>query len=520
VALDAGAQNNVTTLPTSDAAGLVTWLPSQAETNADTVSFFMNDVLGDEWEPLTVMFDTRDATAIANGVPLAATATSAQLVDDIWDEVLTAATHNVGYSAAQRIRYLLITGGQAQGGASDTIILAAAESAIDHIFDENIISIVGGTGAGQTRLVSEYHGASKTVTVDRAWHVAPNATSIYEITPFSSVLLSDHGEAQAGAAGSITLAATASAINDSYVGSDIFISSGAGVGQVRLITAYVGATRVASISPDWTVTPDATSVYKVLPVGRVIVESVGATGQDNIRDAILDDATRFSGADIGTILTDTGTTIPGLLATAQGDLDTLTGADGATLATVQPNYAPAKAGDAMALTVAERTTLADAIWNFTQRTLTSFGTLVVNIWEYASRTLTMSLASVLAMVSGTTITVYRGDTMACSLTVTIGAATKVWFTVKQAFTQSDADATIQITNPGGLVRLNAAPTTAGWGSLVVAANAITINVSQSAMQSLVPGSYYYDVKSLVGGVLTTKAAGLFIVLGDVTNAIA
>jgi len=61
VALDGGAQNNVTTLPTSDAAGLVTWLPSQAETNADTVSFLMNDVLGAEWEPLTISFDTRPA---------------------------------------------------------------------------------------------------------------------------------------------------------------------------------------------------------------------------------------------------------------------------------------------------------------------------------------------------------------------------------------------------------------------------------------------------------------------------
>lgn len=36
--------------------------------------------------------------------------------------------------------------------------------------------------------------------------------------------------------------------------------------------------------------------------------------------------------------------------TAQNDLDTITGSDGVTLATTQGNYAPAKAGDAMALT--------------------------------------------------------------------------------------------------------------------------------------------------------------------------
>lgn len=37
------------------------------------------------------------------------------------------------------------------------------------------------------------------------------------------------------------------------------------------------------------------------------------------------------------------------IGTAQADLDTLTGSDGVTLATSQPNYAPAKAGDSMAL---------------------------------------------------------------------------------------------------------------------------------------------------------------------------
>lgn len=41
--------------------------------------------------------------------------------------------------------------------------------------------------------------------------------------------------------------------------------------------------------------------------------------------------------------------LDGAISTAQADLDTLTGADGATLATAQANYAPAKAGDAMTL---------------------------------------------------------------------------------------------------------------------------------------------------------------------------
>jgi len=55
------------------------------------------------------------------------------------------------------------------------------------------------------------------------------------------------------------------------------------------------------------------------------------------------------GADVNAILTDTDTTIPGLIGTAQADLDTITGSDGVTLATAQGNYAPAKAGDNMNL---------------------------------------------------------------------------------------------------------------------------------------------------------------------------
>lgn len=63
------------------------------------------------------------------------------------------------------------------------------------------------------------------------------------------------------------------------------------------------------------------------------------------------------------------------LATAQADLDTLTGSDGVTLATAQGNYAPAKAGDAMALTSGERTTLAGVIWDSLTSGMTNVGSI-------------------------------------------------------------------------------------------------------------------------------------------------
>lgn len=85
--------------------------------------------------------------------------------------------------------------------------------------------------------------------------------------------------AQAGAAGTITLDAAASAVNDFYNDCWVFLTGGTGVGQARLISAYVGATKVASVIPNWATTPDATSTFAVLPQGRVDVGQVADTAQ-------------------------------------------------------------------------------------------------------------------------------------------------------------------------------------------------------------------------------------------------
>lgn len=72
------------------------------------------------------------------------------------------------------------------------------------------------------------------------------------------------GTAQAGAAGTITLAASASATDDAYNGMIVLIGSGTGYGQWRLVSDYVGATKVATVASNWATTPDSTSAYVVL----------------------------------------------------------------------------------------------------------------------------------------------------------------------------------------------------------------------------------------------------------------
>jgi hypothetical protein len=104
---------------------------------------------------------------------------------DVWEEILTGATHNVATSAGRRLRELAefgqLTAGTAQAGAATTITLDAGESAIDDFYRFALIGINGGTGENQIRIITAYDGTTKIATVDRAWAVNPNATSEYVI---------------------------------------------------------------------------------------------------------------------------------------------------------------------------------------------------------------------------------------------------------------------------------------------------------------------------------------------------
>ena len=76
------------------------------------------------------------------------------------------------------------------------------------------------------------------------------------------------GTAQAGAAGQITLAAGASAVDNFYRGLVIEVTGGTGSAAVgvdkrRVITGYTGASKIATVYPNWTINPDATTVYAI-----------------------------------------------------------------------------------------------------------------------------------------------------------------------------------------------------------------------------------------------------------------
>lgn len=96
-----------------------------------------------------------------------------------------------------------------------------------------------------------------------------------------------NGTAQAGAAGTITLDASANATDDFYNNQLVVLVGGTGVSQARFITDYVGSTKVATISPNWITNPDATSVFLILPFGQIT--SSGPTAAV-IADAVWDES--------------------------------------------------------------------------------------------------------------------------------------------------------------------------------------------------------------------------------------
>ena len=209
-------------------------------------------------------------TNLTNGGP-----TVQQVVDGVWDEVLTGATHNIQSSAGRRVRQLasiVIADGTAQGSGTgnNQIQLDAGASSVDGSYDPSVVAIVSGTGAGQSRLILQYDGATKTATVDRNWKVNPDNTSEFILYANAGREHVNEGLSQGGTSNTITLNSLASSTDDIYVGQTVFIRSGTGDDQAALCIGYNGTTKVATVrtgtaTGDWGIIPDTTSGYVVLP---------------------------------------------------------------------------------------------------------------------------------------------------------------------------------------------------------------------------------------------------------------
>lgn len=143
--------------------------------------------------------------------------------------------------------------------------------------------------------------------------------------------------------------------------------------------------------------------------------------------------------------------------------------------------------------------------------------VAADVWAYGARTLTQTAAQVAAVLSGSTITATRGDTLSASLTGLgdISARTKLWFTVKADVEQADTAATILLEETAGLTVLNGATyATTANGSITVTdavTGALTIALAAAVTQYLQAGPYQYDIQMLTASGVTTLTYGMFTV---------
>lgn len=173
---------------------------------------------------------------------------------------------------------LILHEGVAQAGGSNTITLDSGADANDDFYNHAKVIIASGTGSEQERSIVDYNGTTKVATIAPPWVVVPDATSAFEVEPglahaetgWATIKV---GLTQAATSTTLTLDSLASSVDDFYNNELLHIDAGTGEGQVRVITDYVGSTKVATVHAVWTTTPDTTSEY-IVEEGHPYIDAI------------------------------------------------------------------------------------------------------------------------------------------------------------------------------------------------------------------------------------------------------
>ena len=130
----------------------------------------------------------------------------------------------------------------------------------------------------------------KTLTVDDGstqWDIqqaaSNNSIDIIDVTANGSSYAYRANTFSAVASGTtLTLDASASGTDDAYTNSNIYISSGLGAGQTANVTNYVGATKVVTVSPAFSIAPNTSSSFHIGPKVIINGDGTGAKAYANV----------------------------------------------------------------------------------------------------------------------------------------------------------------------------------------------------------------------------------------------
>src|SRR3990170_4669703 len=152
------------------------------------------------------------------------------------------------------------------------------------------------------------------MTADVVAIISKSATSGMKTTPIvlypRKLVTIRSGTSAGGAAGYITLDASASAVDDYYNGMGCIATIDTNV-EVRVISDYTGSSKQAAVVPNWNVVPDADDTFIIkLPEG-VQINQANATHVNSTSQTAGDLAAMITTVDgvVDDILVDTGTTL-------------------------------------------------------------------------------------------------------------------------------------------------------------------------------------------------------------------
>ncbi len=117
-----------------------------------------------------------EATVVALNDP-----TAAAIADAVWDEA--AGDHIAEGSLGQA--NTIIHSGTAVAGTANTITLDAGASSVNNHYNQNVVFITAGLGAGQAKQISTYLGSSKICGFAINWAITPDATSVFVVLPYT-----------------------------------------------------------------------------------------------------------------------------------------------------------------------------------------------------------------------------------------------------------------------------------------------------------------------------------------------
>jgi hypothetical protein len=188
------------------------------------------------------------AGTFASGVPTAEldSADKATLVDLIWDEPLTGATHNVATSSGKRLRqttaFQQIDSTVIDASATTTTFVTGLTSSVDDFYNDSMLVFTDGALAGQVRAIYDYIGATKTIVLEEALTSAPVNGVAFAIV---SLHIHPVSQIQNGLATSAALATESTKINRIEA-----VATGTVTGAGTSTEVFVGPSATLTITVD------------------------------------------------------------------------------------------------------------------------------------------------------------------------------------------------------------------------------------------------------------------------------